>query len=668
MLKKSLMAAVSVAAIIAAPAHAGELKAEIDDVNSLNDVRPGEDFNSFGQSCDVADGLRQDVRCGFTSGVTIDSTEHWSIGDHPTVPTVIFANERFVGPEHPVEAHYEVNLYDSDDIFTDEVETKISIVGGYFKKAFSPNQIVRPGSDERYSETAFGFGLTPAGATESEFVINTDVPESAIGFILPLKFDDPEDCELTVQFDVSRQVAGTPFFQTTDPLLLAVCEDSISSDTEIKDVHVDYRQSFKGFLIPARMLFDETGDTAILESEEFRRGKPVFYQSEWANIGSIGLWLDNNLVDPKTPIINQSPILDRYFEVSDISRWDIELQFENLVGIKSVELISKRGRVSVYGDLDYDANTASFGLTQSNGGLRLINNSRDCAATVEELYHEGHGGGGLSEHCYVHIRIHAWGEGRLDESALKYFPEGSMLAGDEYDPGDGKTILVPIPGTKGEKRPIQVNGAIQHQEIYLSRSEATLSPNHDENPDPTIVKFDTPIKLSEGDQVGKLKVNGQVFGPFDWVGDTSVPVKSAFRVTGLPSVDGHGNTIGAYEGVITLENSSKGPAYDGDYKFSIPASAVVNGEINIMPGEMRTLLEAGGAPIPALYGRTDVTWNWFVESLGVDMDRLLNTNGTFSDFGDNGNDSNSEHSISGDDGRFGPKKGGKIVIGGVNQE
>ena len=670
MMKKALFAAASVAALASAPAHAGELNARITDVNVLNGAHPGVDLNSYGGSCDVADGLRQDLKCGFTSDVTIDSTEYWAVDGHPPIPTIVFATERFVGPDHPVKAHYEVDLYDSEDVFTEEAEVRIRIGGGAFKDAFSPNQIIRGGSDNTYSDSAFGFGLTPAGATESTFIVNTNSPESAIGFVLPLMFTTPDTCNLTVDFSVARQVAGTTFHQTTDPLLLATCADSFASDSLIKEVHVDYRQSFKGFLVPAKDFWENDGSRTT--ADFFFHGKPIFVQSDWADVGSIGLWITNNMVNPKQAIVNSEAIRDRYVDITDISKWDVELQFENLMGIKSVELIDKISGASVYGALDYDTNKVTYSITAESGMGQLLRSNERCTSTAEALYNEGKGSGGHQQHCLIHIRVHAWGEGRLDESALAYFPDGSMLAGDEYDPGDGKTILVPIPGTKGEKRPIKVNGAIQHQAIYLTRSEATLSPNNAEVAgslfDPELVKFDTPLKIAEGHQVGKLKVNGQVFGPFDWVGDTTLPVKSAFRITGLPSVDGHGNTIENYEGVITLENSSKGSEYDGDYKFSIPASLVVNGEMNIMPGRFKQLLEAGGAPIPANYGRTDVTFNWFVESVNVDMDRLLNTNGTFSDFGDNGNDSNSEHAISGDDGRFGPKKGGKIIFGEIIEQ
>ena len=75
------------------------------------------------------------------------------------------------------------------------------------------------------------------------------------------------------------------------------------------------------------------------------------------------------------------------------------------------------------------------------------------------------------------------------------------------------------------------------------------------------------------------------------------------------------------------------------------------------------MLVDAGMPNNAEFGRADMTFTFYVggkDGLKMDMDRLLASNGTWADYGDNGNDGFSLKARSCDDGRFGPHVANKL--------
>ncbi|MEO0614060.1 MAG: hypothetical protein AAFY83_12180, partial [Pseudomonadota bacterium] len=180
--------------------------------------------------------------------------------------------------------------------------------------------------------------------------------------------------------------------------------------------------------------------------------------------------------------------------------------------------------------------------------------------------------------------------------------------------------------------------------------------------------------------LAELELTGQNFGPFDWVGQGNAATRNFFRVSHLPLIDGHGEPITSLKGVMTMKNTTgrtgtTGELYDDTYKFELPFDPAVvnqgaNGVYLITPGAITNILNDGGAP-GAAFGTSDLSFTFFVnsapgqdpaspfsfsENFKIDVDRLMiNSDGSMVPYGDNANDSNSEHAVSGDDGRFGPK-------------
>ncbi|NJM34750.1 MAG: hypothetical protein HC850_08605 [Rhodomicrobium sp.] len=103
--------------------------------------------------------------------------------------------------------------------------------------------------------------------------------------------------------------------------------------------------------------------------------------------------------------------------------------------------------------------------------------------------------------------------------------------------------------------------------------------------------------------------------------------------------------------------------FDGTYKVDFVDSQVVNGEYLLTSQRINDLLAGRGMPDAADWGRADLTFTFFVPGdLGIkmDMDRLMNTNGVLSSYGDNANDGFSLKARSCDDGRFGPHVANKL--------
>jgi len=123
--------------------------------------------------------------------------------------------------------------------------------------------------------------------------------------------------------------------------------------------------------------------------------------------------------------------------------------------------------------------------------------------------------------------------------------------------------------------------------------------------------------------VEDLKLNGQYFGPFDWVSDSTKAVNTIFRVTGL---DG----LSDIPAQIIVQNSRNG--LNGVYPFTILASDVQGSEIRLNSAA----LEA----VAGLFGTADISIV-FSTALDLDVDRLLAgpSTATVVPFGDGANDS-----------------------------
>lgn len=104
-----------------------------------------------------------------------------------------------------------------------------------------------------------------------------------------------------------------------------------------------------------------------------------------------------------------------------------------------------------------------------------------------------------------------------------------------------------------------------------------------------------------------LKLEGQIFGPFDWVSDSTKLVNTIFRVTGLdPTVD--------VPAQIVVANSRNGAAFNGVYPTTILGSSVQGSEIRLNSAA----LEA----VAGQFGTADISLV-FSSNEDLDVDRLL---------------------------------------------
>ena len=118
-----------------------------------------------------------------------------------------------------------------------------------------------------------------------------------------------------------------------------------------------------------------------------------------------------------------------------------------------------------------------------------------------------------------------------------------------------------------------------------------------------------------------LSRDGLVFGRFDWVGDSSKSTANYFRITDLPAST-------SIDFLVDLNNTTTG-VDDGLYAGSVMTSP--GGEAIITSAN-----DFGIAGMP-LYGRADVQICLETGETGVDMDRLLASGGTVSNYGDDAN-------------------------------
>lgn len=104
-----------------------------------------------------------------------------------------------------------------------------------------------------------------------------------------------------------------------------------------------------------------------------------------------------------------------------------------------------------------------------------------------------------------------------------------------------------------------------------------------------------------------LKLEGQIFGPFDWVSDSTKLVNTIFRVTGL-------STTEDVPAQIVVENSRNGAAFNGVYPTTILGSSVQGSEIRWNSAA----LEA----VAGQFGTADISLI-FSTNNDLDVDRLL---------------------------------------------
>lgn len=123
--------------------------------------------------------------------------------------------------------------------------------------------------------------------------------------------------------------------------------------------------------------------------------------------------------------------------------------------------------------------------------------------------------------------------------------------------------------------------------------------------------------------VEDLKLNGQYFGPFDWVSDSTKAVNTIFRITGL---DG----LSDIPAQIIVQNSRNG--LNGVFPFTILASDVQGSEIRLNSAALEG--------VAGLFGTADISIV-FSTALDLDVDRLLAgpSTATVVPFGDGANDS-----------------------------
>ncbi|WOR15370.1 hypothetical protein RYZ27_01660 [Hyphomonas sp. FCG-A18] len=123
--------------------------------------------------------------------------------------------------------------------------------------------------------------------------------------------------------------------------------------------------------------------------------------------------------------------------------------------------------------------------------------------------------------------------------------------------------------------------------------------------------------------VEDLKLEGQVFGSFDWVSDSTKAVNTIFRVTGLSATED-------VPVQIIVENSRNGAAFNGTYQTTILGSSVQGSEIRWNSAA----LEA----VAGQFGTADITFV-FATTTDIDVDRLLAgpSSATVVPFGDGAN-------------------------------
>ncbi|NJM34749.1 MAG: hypothetical protein HC850_08600 [Rhodomicrobium sp.] len=456
MLKKSLLMAASAAIVTCGAigaANAGELKLTLRDVNVNLSENPDNtkhtdtdwgaggqgssvDINGFaGPNGSVAPREGRSIDKGFIPVFKPDVGPNGFTFEH-----VVLADERMGGLTNPVGGFYEIDVFEVTGAATFSEVTRFDIeIGGsalpMFKEDVNCANAIRAGSDNIHSlsaNTASGGQSIHVGEMTANCNVTVSqggpstLPDRAIGWVLPI---ETKACgELVVSMTVTRQdpVLGGQIVDTFSHIIQE-CKDSLEAKFAGEQVKIDYFTDFQSFLLG-----------------EFHE------PSLWARIGELTLDIHHWLVDLKEE--NKSSHTN-VFDVSDIARWRLTLQFGNLRGIKSVAIDGRQADV-----LDRVANEARFTLT--NAELRSL----FCLETAD-----GFDKGQTDWGCVQSVKIHAFG------------------------PHDGNIN----------------NGPIDHQLVLVEVSELDLTP--DTCSGAHCVKFFTPEEEGEGFMLAEPPQDGHQF-------------------------------------------------------------------------------------------------------------------------------------------------------------
>ncbi len=600
MFKKTLLTTASVVvatcgAITAA--NAGQLKLRLIDVNVNTTPDPtttqhiDKDLHADANGSTGPNGTGYPINSRSVDKGFVDEVKPEGVFSH-----VVIADERMGGADNPIGGWYEIDVFEvtGGSSLGTEARFDISLEGDsdpWFKADVNCNNAIRAGSDDIHSisaTTGFGGQSIQAGQNEASCFVNladgegSSIPDTAVGWLLPI---ETKDCgDLVVKIVVTRDQGNAGSLVTETSHRIQTCEDSLKSTWGYFPVKIDYFADFRSFLI----------------DPNYYDGKEEHVASLWAHTGAVRFDIHNFLVDLKE---DDKKSHTNVFDLNDIDHYELVVSFEDLTGIRYVQLFN--GSRTEAATLDRVANTATWYLSQSD--------VRDQFCLD---YASGLNKGDKDKGCLNWFKIHAFG------------PHSS----DPY------------------------NGPIDHQIAVVTESEFYLTP--DDCSGDHCVKFFSPELEGVGEQVAHLNKTGIVFGPFDWVADDDSIVKSVFRVTGIPKDD-----IEDLKGSILIQNSSN-KELKGEWKVDYNDSQMSEGHDLILNStRIEELLVNAGAPDNGKWGRGDLTFTFYVGGrIGykMDMDRLMATNGTYGDYGDNSNDGFSLKARSCDDGRFGSHVANKL--------
>ena len=686
MKKLTLLAAVSGLAL-GASAHASELELKITNINGLDET-PKMDLGS--DSIEHPDFRLLPI-------AQKDPFTHEPlppIMQKMLVNNVIFAQERFVGVDHPRVAKFELNATAINEPahvnpgptpLPASFVVRVDITGGTL---VSSQGTIRPGKTEAPGTVLTENSFNTSSTGFSTFVIGNANPDPDVGISLSVTQTDCTPITATVAIE-SNDFQGV-VLHGPETITLSECGISQAGEIDAGVIKADFEEDFKGFL---------TADHEPVPHDDYAR----------VGLTHVAIW--NNLFDPKA-----TGVTNRRIDVDDLAvpnAYQLQAQFDDLTGIDSVRLVPvdadgvSLGLDPVVVDLGsaFASDTAAAveipgataGLSLANfdsvqaireSGLVNFSVPLDTVAAAALSATEICGVEGdhpisvkCEENLYFALEVSAFGQKK--KTAYVTRP----------DPDKGTVRVKEDNG----------NGVIAHQQITAIHR----------------LNFATPCKGADGDTVGgtaasdqafffctqdlgasvigTIDGSGQNFGPFDWVNAVG-NAPNFFRITHIPSIDGHGNPLTVLKGELTLKNSSgngttPGAAFDGTYKFALPIDQTVanrgrDGVYMMGSPLISSIVAAGTGGLGGFFGQSDISMTFFVNSvpgnarvggplesaftedflpsedhafLGdlanykLDVDRLIFSGGTFVPYGDNANDGVSLFTISGDDGRFGPK-------------
>ncbi len=614
MLKKTLLmaatAAIATCGTITA-ASAGQLKLRLHDVNVNKSDDPGKTKH-------IDKDLSRDLNNSFGPNGTGYPTNETSVDkgfayfpDKPDFTHVVLAEERMCTVEQPCGGFYEIDVFEVTDgaTFGNAARFDIFLEGSadpMFKKDVNCVNAVRAGSDNVHSlsaQTAGGVDSQSikAGETEANCTVTTQNGDGN------LKPDRAVGWVLPIETKACGDLTVRMIVTRADPVDGSQLVDETSHT--IQTCEDGIKSQFAYF--PVKIDYFEDFRSFLID--------PYYYDnieyhvaSLWAHSGAMQIDFHNFVVDLKAdkPKTEHHSVLD----LSDVESYDLVVAFDDLTGIKEVCLDNGYYANNQYyggnvycADLDYVEDTATWYFDQTTFGKQFC---------IEER--TGEYKGDKDAGCKNWFTLHAFGPNYVHTN----------------------------------------NGPIDHQIAVVVKSDINLYPA--ECNTPHCVKFNTPEVEGFLSQVAQLNKTGISFGPFDWSTDAGRQVVSWYRVTGIPK------DIVDLKGDITLDNVSGGEEYKGTWKVDFPDGNITNHDMIISPQMIEDMLIEAGMPNGGNFGRADMTFTFYVggdEGKKMDMDRLLRSNGTWTNYGDNGNDAFSLKARSCDAGRFGPHVANKLDPG-----